>query len=112
MTTADASPLRGPALRLTAAALALGTFMQVLDSAIANVSLPTIAGNLGNSTDDATWVVTAFAAANGVTVPLTGEKRSLTAFTLSTDPKLLPPVTVSPTLGSSTETISPSVLCA
>ena len=46
--------------------------MQVLDSAIANVSLPTIAGNLGASTDDATWVITAFAAANGVTVPLTG----------------------------------------
>ena len=55
-----------------AVALALGTFMQVLDSTIANVSLPTIAGNLGASTDDATWVITAFAAANGVTVPLTG----------------------------------------
>jgi DHA2 family multidrug resistance protein len=67
-----AKPLGGAALRVTAIALALGTFMQVLDSAIANVSLPTIAGNLGASTDDATWVVTAFAAANGVTVPLTG----------------------------------------
>jgi len=65
-------PLTGPALRLTAFALALGTFMQVLDGTIANVSLPTIAGNLGASTDDATWVITAFAAANGVTVPLTG----------------------------------------
>jgi DHA2 family multidrug resistance protein len=72
MTDAGTKPLSGPALRITAIALALGTFMQVLDSAIANVSLPTIAGNLGASTDDATWVVTAFAAANGVTVPLTG----------------------------------------
>jgi len=73
MTTADdTKPLGGAALGVTAFALALGTFMQVLDSTIANVSLPTIAGNLGASTDDATWVITAFAAANGVTVPLTG----------------------------------------
>ena len=72
MTAAGTKPLGGAALGVTALALALGTFMQVLDSAIANVSLPTIAGNLGASTDDATWVITAFAAANGVTVPLTG----------------------------------------
>ncbi|HEX3992088.1 MAG TPA: DHA2 family efflux MFS transporter permease subunit [Acetobacteraceae bacterium] len=72
MTAAGTKPLGGAALWVTAIALALGTFMQVLDSAIANVSLPTIAGNLGASTDDATWVITAFAAANGVTVPLTG----------------------------------------
>lgn len=65
-------PLRGGALALTAFALALGTFMQVLDGTIANVSLPTIAGNLGVSSDNSTWVVTAFAVANGVAVPLTG----------------------------------------
>ena len=53
-------------------ALVLGTFMQVLDGAIANVSLPTIAGNLGVSTDSGTWIITSFAVANGVTVPLTG----------------------------------------
>ena len=46
--------------------------MQVLDSAIANVSLPTIAGNLGVSSDQGTWVITSFAVANGVSVPLTG----------------------------------------
>ena len=67
-----AAPLTGLPLALTAVALATGTFMQVLDSTIANVSLPTIAGNLGVSTDDSTWVITAFAAANGVSVPLTG----------------------------------------
>lgn len=72
MIAAESKPLSGPALGLVAIALALGTFMQVLDSTIANVTLPTIAGNLGASTDDATWVITAFAAANGVTVPLTG----------------------------------------
>src|SRR6185437_14179630 len=65
-------PLKGPTLALTALALALGTFMQVLDSTIANVSLPTIAGNLGVSPGQGTWVITSFAVANGVGVPLTG----------------------------------------
>ena len=59
-------------LAITAVALALGTFMQVLDSTIANVSIPTIAGNLGVSTSQGTWVITSFAVANGVSVPLTG----------------------------------------
>jgi DHA2 family multidrug resistance protein len=67
-----ATALRGPALGLAAFALALGTFMQVLDTTIANVSLPTISGSLGVSSDTGTWVITAFAVANGVTVPLTG----------------------------------------
>lgn len=53
-------------------ALALGTFMQVLDTTIANVSIPTISGNLGVSTDQGTWVITSFAVANGISVPLTG----------------------------------------
>lgn len=65
-------PLSGMPLAITAIALALGTFMQVLDSTIANVSIPTIAGNLGVSPDQGTWVVTSFAVANGVSVPLTG----------------------------------------
>jgi DHA2 family multidrug resistance protein len=65
-------PLTGVSLAITAVALALGTFMQVLDSTIANVSIPTIAGNLGVSTDQGTWVVTSFAVANGISVPLTG----------------------------------------
>ena len=57
---------------LVALALALGTFMQVLDTTIANVSIPTIAGNLGVSADQGTWVITSFAVANGISVPLTG----------------------------------------
>ncbi len=69
---APAPPMTGAALGLTAFALALGTFMQVLDTTIANVSLPTIAGNLGVSSDSSTWVITSFAVANGVAVPLTG----------------------------------------
>jgi DHA2 family multidrug resistance protein len=69
---AGPAPLRGAPLAITALALALGTFMQVLDSTIANVSLPTIAGNLGSSTSQGTWVITSFAVANGIGVPLTG----------------------------------------
>jgi DHA2 family multidrug resistance protein len=69
---AGPAPLTGAPLALIAFALAMGTFMQVLDTTIANVSLPTIAGNLGVSSDNSTWVVTAFAVANGVAVPLTG----------------------------------------
>src|SRR5690348_3750293 len=65
-------PLAGGQLAITAIALALGTFMQVLDTTIANVSLPTIAGNLGASTDQGTWVITSFAVSNGIAVPLTG----------------------------------------
>ncbi len=65
-------PMAGGLLAVTALALAMGTFMQVLDSTIANVSLPTISGNLGVSTNQGTWVITAFAVANGIGVPLTG----------------------------------------
>jgi DHA2 family multidrug resistance protein len=65
-------PLAGSRKALTAVALALGTFMQVLDTSIANVSIPTISGDLGVSTDQGTWVITSFAVANGVSVPLTG----------------------------------------
>jgi DHA2 family multidrug resistance protein len=66
------APLKGFALVLTAFALAMGTFTQVLDVTIANVSLPTIAGDLGASTDQATWIITSFVVANGIGVPITG----------------------------------------
>jgi MFS transporter, DHA2 family, multidrug resistance protein len=69
---APAPALGGSRKAATAMALALGTFMQVLDTSIANVSIPTIAGNLGVSSDQGTWVITSFAVANGVSVPLTG----------------------------------------
>lgn len=66
------APLAGIVLAITSVSLALGTFMQVLDTSIANVALPTIAGNLGVSTNQGTWIITSFAVANGVGVPLTG----------------------------------------
>src|SRR3984893_15057955 len=53
-------------------AIGLGTFIQVLDSSIANVAIPYIAANLSVSTDEGTWVITSFAASNAVVLPLTG----------------------------------------
>ena len=68
----DSAPLPKGTQALASIALALGTFMQVLDATIANVAIPTIAGNLGVSPDQGTWVITSFAVANGISVPLTG----------------------------------------
>jgi DHA2 family multidrug resistance protein len=64
--------ITGAKRALVALALAFGTFMQVLDLSIANVAIPTIAGNLGVSSDQGTWVITSFAVSNGICVPLTG----------------------------------------
>ncbi|HTC44012.1 MAG TPA: DHA2 family efflux MFS transporter permease subunit [Steroidobacteraceae bacterium] len=66
------APLSGGARIITLLALALATFMQVLDTTIANVSIPTIAGDLGVSADQGTWIITSFAVANGISVPITG----------------------------------------
>lgn len=53
-------------------ALGLGTFIQILDSSIANVAIPYIAGSLSVSADEGTWVITSFAASNAIVLPLTG----------------------------------------
>jgi DHA2 family multidrug resistance protein len=71
-TTATPPPLTGGKLVLATIAVALATFMNVLDSSIANVAIPTISGNLGVSVDEGTWVITLFAAANAIAIPLTG----------------------------------------
>jgi DHA2 family multidrug resistance protein len=65
-------PLQGFALVAGTFALSLATFMVVLDTSIANVSIPAISGDLGVSTSQGTWVITSFAVANAVAVPLTG----------------------------------------
>ena len=66
------APLQGPALVAGTVALSLATFMNVLDTTIANVSIPAIAGDLGVSSSQGTWVITSFAVANAIAVPLTG----------------------------------------
>jgi len=63
---------RPSSLPLATIGLSLATFMQVLDITIANVSLPTIAGNLGASLTQSTWVITSFAVSNAIALPLTG----------------------------------------
>ncbi|MEB0056848.1 DHA2 family efflux MFS transporter permease subunit [Variovorax sp. LG9.2] len=78
MATAPASahivhaPLEGAARVWGTIALSAATFMNVLDSSIANVSLPAISGDLGVSSTQGTWVITSFAVANAIAVPLTG----------------------------------------
>lgn len=65
-------PLTGWNLVLATMALSLTVFMMVLDSTIANVALPTIAGDLGAATSQGTWVITMFAVSNAIAIPLTG----------------------------------------
>jgi DHA2 family multidrug resistance protein len=66
------APLQGAARTWGTIALSAATFMNVLDTSIANVSLPAIAGDLGVSPNQGTWVITSFAVANAIAVPLTG----------------------------------------
>src|SRR5882724_3118718 len=79
---------------LIAVSVMLATFMEVLDTSVANVSLPHIAGNLSASTDESTWVLTSYLVSNAIILPAAnwlgryfGRKRFLivciTIFTLS-----------------------------
>jgi DHA2 family multidrug resistance protein len=77
-----------------AVVVALAAFMEVLDTSIANVALPYMAGSLGATTDQSTWVLTSYLVSNAIVLPITGwfvsllgRKRffliCLTVFTLS-----------------------------
>ena len=76
--TAPPSALAGTSVRwvprtnpwLIAATVALAAFMEVLDTSIANVALPHIAGSLGASTDQGTWVLTSYLVSNAIVLPL------------------------------------------
>jgi DHA2 family multidrug resistance protein len=70
--SAAPGPLKGAALALGTVALSLATFMNVLDTSIANVAIPAISGDLAVSPDQGTWVITSFAVANAISLPLTG----------------------------------------
>jgi DHA2 family multidrug resistance protein len=72
VSTNRASPLAGAVLALVTLALALGNFMEVLDTTIANVAVPHIAGDLGVSPNQGTWVITSYAVANAISVLLSG----------------------------------------
>jgi DHA2 family multidrug resistance protein len=68
----DFPPLTGATLWIAGASLAMANFMAVLDTTIANVSVPNIAGGLAVSPTQGIWVVTSYSVAEAVTVPLTG----------------------------------------
>lgn len=72
MSQSHFTPVQGGALVILTLALSLATFMQVLDSTIANVAIPTIAGDLGASFSQGTWVITSFGVANAISIPITG----------------------------------------
>src|ERR1700741_2197563 len=57
---------------LIALAVMLPTFMEVLDTSVAAVALPYIAGSLSATNDEATWVLTSYLVANGVVLPASG----------------------------------------
>ena len=52
--------------------VSLAAFMEVLDTSIANVALPHIAGNLGASNDESTWVLTSYLVSNAIVLPISG----------------------------------------
>src|SRR6202142_1492189 len=64
----DWRPRHGP--WVIAVGVMLATFMQVLDTSIANVALPHIAGSLSATTDQSTWVLTSYLVSNGIILPL------------------------------------------
>ncbi|HET6845159.1 MAG TPA: DHA2 family efflux MFS transporter permease subunit [Candidatus Angelobacter sp.] len=70
MTTQDARPAVNP--WIIAIAVMIGTFMEVLDTTVVNVSLPQVAGSLSATPDEATWVLTSYLVANAIVLPLTG----------------------------------------
>lgn len=74
MASAASSPAWQPRVNpyLIALSVMLATFMEVLDTSVANVALPHIAGGLASSTDEATWVLTSYLVANAVVLPMTG----------------------------------------
>src|SRR5688572_13427336 len=65
-------PLSGGLLWLAAIVLGCANFIAVLDMTIANVSVPSISGSLGLSSTQGTWVITSYAVAEAIIVPLTG----------------------------------------
>lgn len=66
------APLTGPRLILAGMVLAMANFMVILDTTIANVSVAHISGSLGISASEGTWVITSYAVAEAICVPLTG----------------------------------------
>jgi DHA2 family multidrug resistance protein len=73
-TIAGPAPAAQPFINpwIVAMTVTLATFMEVLDSSIANVALPHIAGSLGASTEESTWVITSYLVSSAVVLPMSG----------------------------------------
>src|ERR1700752_4974207 len=78
MSTANAIPFDQAAAEpkvnpwLIGVVVSMAAFMEVLDTSIANVALPHIAGNLGASNDESTWVLTSYLVSNAIVLPISG----------------------------------------
>src|SRR5499427_8406049 len=57
---------------LIAGVVAMAAFMEILDTSIANVALPYMAGSLGASNDESTWVLTSYLVSNAIVLPISG----------------------------------------
>jgi MFS transporter, DHA2 family, multidrug resistance protein len=67
-----ANPPPAPNPWLIAVVVALAAFMEILDTSIANVALPYMAGDLGVSNDESTWVLTSYLVSNAIVLPVSG----------------------------------------
>jgi DHA2 family multidrug resistance protein len=72
MRTAHSAAKPGVSPYVVALVVSMATFMEVLDTSIANVSLRHIAGNLGAGQDEGAWVLTSYLVANAIIIPITG----------------------------------------
>ena len=68
----ELQPLQGISLALLTLGVSLGAFIEILDVTVANVAVPTIAGSLGVSNNQGTWVISSYSVAGAIVVPLTG----------------------------------------
>ncbi|HXN06671.1 MAG TPA: DHA2 family efflux MFS transporter permease subunit, partial [Nitrospiria bacterium] len=75
--SAEAASPRAVNPFLVALSVMLGTFMEVLDATVANVSLPHIAGSLSASIDESTWILTSYLVSNAIVLPVSGWFSSL-----------------------------------
>ena len=77
--TFPAARIERPAINpwIIALTVTLATFMEVLDTSVANVALPHIAGNLSAGQDESTWVLTSYLVSNAIVLPLSGWLSSL-----------------------------------
>src|ERR1700748_2871632 len=70
--SSNPAPLQGGSLVLVTPAIGMATFMEVLDISIVNVSVQTIAGNLGVTPSEGTWAISAYSMSSAIMQPLSG----------------------------------------